>query len=573
MTISTADKVTLKRTTRRSTAPRTLADGLLRAFAEAGITHCFGIPGRHVQGVYAAMPGAGLTPIVARHEQGAAFIADGFARVSGKPGLVVATAGPGASNLLTGFANAYADGVPLLALVGAAPQRFGGRGAFQALGDDWAPTTAAMFSPVCRHAAEISHPDQVGPAMRRVLQALPDGPAALSFPSDLLELPASERFALPPRRERPAPVPETLREAARWLNAFPNAVILAGRGALGASDAVTALAERLRIPVVTTVHGRGVIDEAHPLALGAQGFSANVKAEAYMATIKPDVVLAIGTSLREISTNVFAELWGGARALIHCTLDPTALGRHYPATVAAGCDARAFSEALLPLLQPRRAMTRNLRRTLGAFVTGETPATGEGVDPREVVAALRAALAPEDLLFVDTGNAVPWSVRHFEVNRPGTYFASLHLAAMGWGTAAAIGAQLAAPERRVAALVGDGCFQMTGMEVATAVQYGLPVVWVVLNDARFNMVYQGSENFYGTAVPNTSLSPIDAARVARGLGALGLKVTQAEDLPAALATAFESGRPTVVDVMIDPTAAPAMGSRAAALKRFEERRS
>lgn len=572
MTLSSSDSVSLKRAARRTAPKRTLADGLLRALADAGLTHCFGIPGRHVQGLYAALAGTGLVPIVARHEQGAAFIADGFARVAKTPGLLIATAGPGASNLLTGFANAYADGVPLLALVGAAPQRFGGRGAFQALGDDWAPTTAAMFAPVSRHATELSHPDQAGPALRRALLALADGPAALSFPSDLLELPCAERFALPPRREALPPPAGALAEAARWLNAHPNAVILAGRGALGASEAVTRLAETLQIPVATTVHGRGVIDETHPLALGAQGFSASEKAEAYMAGARPDVVLAIGTSLREISTNVFAELWGGAQALIHCALDPAVLGRHYPTALAVQADAEAFASGLLPLLAERAAPFEGFRQVL-SFVSPESGPAGTAVDPREVLRALQAELAPEDLLFVDTGNAVPWSVRHFAVRRPGTYFASLHLAAMGWGTAAAIGAQLAAPERRVAALVGDGCFQMTGMEVATAVQHGLPVVWVVLNDGRYNMVYQGSERYYGTAVPNTSLSPIDAAAIARGLGAEGFRVERAAELAPALAAAFACGRPAVVDVAIDPAAVPAMGSRAAALKRFEERRS
>jgi acetolactate synthase-1/2/3 large subunit len=147
----------------------------------------------------------------------------------------------------------------------------------------------------------------------------------------------------------------------------------------------------------------------------------------------------------------------------------------------------------------------------------------------------------------------------------------MHLAAMGWGVAAAVGAQLARPQDRVVALVGDGCFQMAGMEIATAVQQQLPVVWVVLNDARLNMVYQGSEGYYGEAVVNTTLSPIDCARVAEGLGAVGFRVDHPEELASTLAAAFACGRPAVVDVAIDPDVRPSMAGRFEAIRHFEGR--
>ncbi|MDB5098811.1 MAG: thiamine pyrophosphate protein binding domain protein [Cyanobacteria bacterium RYN_339] len=551
----------------------TLAARVIGGLAGCGFTHAFGIPGRHVQGLFHELPGSGITPILARHEQGAVFMADGFARAGGAPAVVIGTAGPGAANMVTAVANAYADGTPVLCLTGAPPRHFACRGAFQELGDDHTGVTPAVFAPITRYNAQLSHASQLGPVMRLALTALQEGgPVNLSFPADMLERPAPE---LPPYRPLALalpPDPTALAEAAGWLDGTHDILILAGRGALGCDEALVALAERLQAPVITTIHGRGVINEDHPLALGPQGFGASHWAERWLATRRPSVVLAVGTSLREISTNVYDPVFQGTQALIHCTRDTHAVGRAYTPTVPVIADAGAFLAALLPLV-PARTPNEDL-----AAFKAETPRYDDGaladgpgkVSPRRVTEAVRAALGPNDMLFVDTGNSAPWSVRYYPVRRRGTYFASMHLAAMGWGVAAAVGAQLARPNDRVVALVGDGCFQMAGMEVATAVQYGLPVVWVVLNDARLNMVYQGSKGRYGAAVPNTELSPVDCARVAEGLGARGFRVDDPARLDEVLAAALACGGPAVVDVAIDPDLAPPMAGRFEALRRYEE---
>jgi acetolactate synthase-1/2/3 large subunit len=534
---------------------------------------CFGIPGRHVQALFHALPQAGMRAVLTRHEQGAVYMADGYARVSGRPAMVAATAGPGAANMLTGVANAFADGIPVVCLTGAPARHFASRGSFQELGDDHTGVTPSIFAPVTRYNAQLNHAAQIEPALRLALNGLAAGPVNLTVPADLLETPARDiqRSATPALGQ--APDAGALAEAAALLSAHPDALILAGRGALGATDALVRLAERLQIPVVTTVHGRGAIDEDHPLALGAQGFSASHWAERWLAGHRPGVVIAIGTSMREISTNVYSEVFAGTHALIHCTKDASMIGRHYPAAVGVVADAGAFMEALLPLV-PQRQPNAELAAFKAATPRYDDAAIADGpgrVSPRRVVEALRQALGPDDMLLVDTGNAIPWSLRYYPVNKPGTYFASVHLAAMGWGVAAAIGAQLAKPEVRVAALVGDGCFQMAGMEIATAVQQQLPVVWVVLNDARLNMVYQGSEGYYGEAVVNTTLSPIDCARVAEGLGAVGFRVDHPEELASTLAAAFACGRPAVVDVAIDPDVRPSMAGRFEAIRHFEGR--
>jgi acetolactate synthase-1/2/3 large subunit len=553
--------------------PPTLAARVVGGLAASGFTHAFGIPGRHVQGLFHALPGSGITPFLARHEQGAVFMADGFARAAGRPAMVIGTAGPGAANMVTAVANAYADGTPVLCLTGAPPRHFGCRGAFQELGDDHTGVTPAVFAPITRYNAQLSHADQAPPVLRLALTALQEGgPVNLSFPADMLERPAPALPAYAPLPLALPPDPTALCEAARLLAGTADVLILAGRGALGCSEALVALAERLQAPVITTIHGRGVIDEDHPLALGPQGFGAAHWAERWLATRQPAIVLAVGTSLREISTNVYARQFQGTQALIHCTRDARALGRAYTPAVPVVADAGAFVEALLPLV-PARPRNRALAGFKAATPRYDEVARADGpgaVSPRRVVEALRALLAGDDMLFIDTGNAAPWSVRYYPVRKRGTYFASMHLAAMGWGVAAAVGAQLARPQDRVVALVGDGCFQMAGMEVATAVQYGLPVVWVVLNDARLNMVYQGSRGRYGAAVPNTELSPVDCARVAEGLGAQGFRVDDPAQLAAVLAAALACGGPAVVDVAIDPELAPPMAGRFEALRRYEE---
>lgn len=554
-------------------SPKVVADALIQGLREAGLDICFGIPGRHVQALFHSLPGAGVRAVLTRHEQGAVYMADGYARASGKPAMVAATAGPGAANMLTGVANAYADGIPIVCLTGAPARHFASRGSFQELGDDHTGVTPAIFAPVTRYNAQLNHPAQVEPALRLALNGLAAGPVNLTVPADLLEMPSHGVKRQAPVATAGAPDPGALAEAAQLLAAHPDALILAGRGTLGATDALLHLAEKLQIPVVTTVHGRGAIDEDHALALGAQGFSASHWAERWLAAHKPSLVLAVGTSMREISTNVYSEVFAGTDGLIHCTKDASMIGRHYPATVGVVADARAFLEALLPLL-PQRAPNAELAGFKAATPRHDDAASADApgrVSPRRVVEGLRAALGADDVLVVDTGNAIPWSLRYYPVHKVGTYYASVHLAAMGWGVAAAVGVQLARPNARVAALVGDGCFQMAGMEIATAVQHQLPVVWVVLNDARLNMVYQGSEGYYGEAVVNTTLSPIDCARVAEGLGAVGFRVDHPDELESTLAAAFACGRPAVVDVAIDPDVRPSMAGRFEAIRCFEGR--
>lgn len=552
-----------------------VADSLVRGLHAAGIDTCFGIPGRHVQAIFRSLPGAGIRAILARHEQGAVYMADGYARVSGQAAMVAATAGPGAANMLTGVANAFADGIPMVCLTGAPARHFGSRGSFQELGDDHTGVTPAIFAPVTRYNVQLQHPAQLEPALRLALGGLATGPVNMTVPADLLDMPIGAVRPSAAPQAGLAPDPLAVEAAAALLTRFPDALILAGRGSLGASEALVRLAEKLQIPVVTTVHGRGAIDEDHPLALGAQGFSASHWAERYLSTHRPRVVLAVGTSLREISTNVYSEVFGGAPegGLIHCTRDAAMIGRHYPAAVGVVADAEAFLTALEARVAARPADT-----DLAAF-KAETPryddsALEDGVgrvSPRRVVGSLRAALGASDVLIADTGNAIPWSVRYFPVHRTGSFFVSAHLAAMGWGVAAAIGAQLARPEGRVVALVGDGCFQMAGMEIATAVQYNLPVVWVVLNDARLNMVYQGTQGAYGEAVVNTTLSPIDCAKVAEGLGAVGFRVDDPAELDAAIAQALACGRPAVIDVAVDPDLQPSMAGRIEAIRHYEGR--
>jgi acetolactate synthase-1/2/3 large subunit len=554
------------------TSTHTVAGVLAQTLALSGFDHCFGIPGRHVQAIFHELPATGIRTIVARHEQSAVYMADGFFRAGGKPALVTATAGPGAGNLLTGVANAFADGVPVLCLTGVAPRHFACRGAFQELGDDHTGVTPSIFAPVTRYNAQLSHQSQLAPVLRLALTALEaGGPVNLSFPADLLEVPVSPVTLSEPFKQRGAPDPDALEKAVRLLQAHPDALILAGRGALGASKSLKALAERLAIPVATTVHGRGALDEGHPLALGPQGFSASYWAENYLAGHKPSVVLALGTSLREISTNVYHPVFGGTVALIHVTSDPQAIGRHYPTQVPVVADVGLFIEALLERLSQRspNAQLANFKTTTKRYDDAALNGSEGRISPRHVLESLRRQLQNNDILVADTGNAVPWSVRYYPVDRPGTYFASLHLAAMGWGMAAAIGMQLARPQDRVVALVGDGCFQMTGMEIATAVQHQVPVVWVVLNDARLNMVYQGSEGYYGKAIACTELSRIDCAKVAEGLGARGFRVNRPADLEPAIQAALACGYPAVVDVMIDPDLKPPMAGRFEALKLFE----
>lgn len=561
---------------------------ILEYLKQEGVHTVFGIPGGPITPLFDALfhtPAIRL--ISTRHEAGAAFMALGYARVTGRLGVCCLTTGPGTTNALTGVAAAKADSLPVLALSAQVATVAFGKGSLQDSTYDRGDVVE-MFRPFTKLSAMLANPANLGMLVRQGLRAAMTGrkgPVHLNIPTDFMrrEVPDDLQW---PHQYRPTCRTfdrEAVKDAAERLLASRRPAILAGHGMnlAGAQAELRELAELLAIPVATTPKGKGAFPEDHPLSLRVFGLASSPWSEEYLLSGGVDVLLVLGSSLHEISTQGWEPRLKPTDALIQQDIDPSVIARNYPVDVALVGDAKTTLRELLFHLRrllkqgehpPRRddgflsAMKRRVPAVLNAhrMESLETP-----LKPQRVMAELNAALPDDALVFIDSGNNTLWALHYLDaVGRRAFIHNWGEFGAMGFGVAACIGGKLGAPERPVVALVGDGSFGMNGMEVSTAVTYGVPVVWVVLNDARYNAVHHGQTLQYDGRTIGTEFQRMDLARVAEGLGAAARRVTRPGELGPALAEALASGRPTVLDVWVDADEVPPIHSRVRSLERF-----
>lgn len=570
-----------------SSSTTTVARLILDTLKQEGVHTVFGIPGGPVTPLFDAIyHDPAIRMIGTRHEAGAAFMALGYARLSGRLGACFLTTGPGTTNAITGIAAAKADSLPVLALSAQVATVAFGKGSLQDSTYDRGDVVE-MLRPVTKLSAMLSNPRNAGMLLRQGIRAAMTGrrgPVHLNIPTDFMrrEVPASLQW---PSRYRPASRPfdrEAVKEAAEHLLAARRPAILAGNGVnlAGAQPELFELAELLAIPVATTPKGKGAFPEDHPLALRVFGLASSPWSEGYLLS-GVDVLLVLGSSMHEMSTQGWEERLQPTSALLQQDADPSVIGRNYPVSVGLVGDAKTTLRELLFHL--RRLLERGEHPRperdldLAAF-KARTPRVLEAakmesaelpLKPQRLMRELDRALPRDAAVFIDSGNNTLWALHYLDATGRRAFIHNWgEFGAMGFGVAAAIGGKIAAPQRPVVAIVGDGSFAMTGMEVSTAATYGIPVVWVVLNDARFNAVHHGQQLQYGGRTIATEFHRMDLAAVARGLGAQGHRITAPEEVGPALAEALASGKPTVLDVWIDGDEVPPIHSRVRALERF-----
>lgn len=546
---------------------------LLDLLEQHGVRHIFGVPGAAITPIYEALASrARIRHVLARHEEGAALMAYGCARVRRALGVCLVTTGPGATNALTGIAAAQADSAPVLLLSGQVSRHTSGRAPLQELDlvQIYRPVTKLSVMPLS--AARIIPTTER--AIRTAMSGRP-GPVHLNLPTDMLK----ETIDLGPARAGHAPgtvfSPEAVARAAELIAAARRPAILAGSGVdvAGAWDELFELATRWSIRVATTPKAKGVFPENHQLSLGVMGLAGHARAERHLLENAPDLLLIIGTTLGEFATNNWDARLGRAGTIIQVDIDPTELGKNYPIDLGVQGDARIVLEALIDELQQRFGVpeARLLALSAPPIPRGSSaePSAAQRLNPELVIRTLRDELADDALLFVDNGNCMLWAGHFFEARRAHTYMSTLGLASMGTAVAAAIGAKLAAPHQQVVALAGDGAFAMNGMEVHSAVEHDIPVVWLVLNDSGLGMVRHGETLIYGRDLGACRYeNELDLASFARAIGASGYTVERSDQLRATLRAALDLGKPAVVDIKIDPNAVPApLAHRAAAVRK------
>lgn len=522
-------------------------EAVVEALLANDVSAVFGIPGMHNLPIYDALyqRQKRIRHILARHEHGAGLMANGYARASGHPGVVLTTTGPAACNVLTGLGDAYRDSVPVLAISSQVRSDLIGtdRNAFHGMHDQ-----LGMAAGVVGWARRIERVEEIPTAMAEAWRAMlgeRPQPVYIEVPHDVL---SASGAVSPLPADLPTPTPAAQRvitQAAERLRDARRVLVYAGGGATSSSagPALLEFAERLGAPVATTCNGKGIVPEDHPLALGFVRFASPPFASVWR---RADLVVAVGTDFDEVMTHDWQ--LAQPQSLIRIDVDPARCAANYRPTVALNGDAAETLRCLVPLLpdspHPEQgAFTAQARRAV--MRCRDQAATQDGY---EVVTALREWLGSDGVLVGDAARVGIWQLRFDRTNEPRTSPLPLGFGTLGFGLPAAIGAKAARPDARVACLCGDGGLLFSIGELATAVQHQLNVVTVVVNDNAFGSIRHLQQSYYGGRVIGADLINPDFVALANAFGAFGTRVQTPRQLPAALAEAAEAARPALIEV-------------------------
>lgn len=533
---------------------------LLECLRQEEVTHIFGYPGGAVLPIYDAIFDCkDILHVLVRHEQGAAHMADGFARSTGKVGVCLATSGPGATNLVTGLATAQMDSIPMVAITGQVRTTAIGKDAFQEA------DITGITMPITKHSYLVKRVEDLAPALAEAFHIATTGrpgPVLVDIPLDvsraIMEFdPANDypkQVAIP--SYKPAGpqgrIPELqIRKAAQLIAEAQRPVLYVGGGAV-ASDAqaeVTALAERTNILLTTTLLGKGALDETHPLSIGMLGMHGT--AYANHAVNQSDLLIAVGARFDDRVTGDVSKFATGAK-IIHIDIDPAEIGKVVPADVPIVGDVKAILTEMLKHVQPREATAWN-ETILEWKERFPLVYPRDGKLYAEYVIEQTSEVFDHDcIMTTDVGQHQMWAAQYFKCRRPHQWVTSGGLGTMGFGLPAAIGAQFANPDKRVVCLSGDGSFQMMTQELMTATVYGLPVITVIVNNKSLGMVRQWQEMFYAERYSAVDLqaSP-DFVKLTEAYGGVGFRVEKPEDVRAVLEKAKAiTDRPVVIDCII-----------------------
>jgi acetolactate synthase I/II/III large subunit len=535
------------------------AKALIQALEKEGVDVVFGLPGGANLPIYDALVDANFRHILVRHEQSAAHMADGYARIKRKAGVCFATSGPGATNIITGIATAYADSSPVVAVTGQVPLAMIGKDAFQETDIIGVANPCTKYSFQPRAAAEI--PEVVKKAVYIAESGRP-GPVLVDIPKDVQQATADMKFPdlIKVRGYNPN-VEADLSEMARAVELLFNAerpIIMAGGGVIlsGAFSELQALAELVKIPVVTTFKGKGAFPENHPLAMGPIGMHGH--AEANKIIVEADCIVAVGARFSDRSVGKFDE-FGKGMSIIHMDIDPAEIGKNKSVDVALVGDVKSslrtlvkmFSKKMIkrdsdsPWLKRRKELIQYYAETLKDY-------------PREITAKkslkkLRELLPANAIVTTEVGQCQMWASLHFDVIAPGTFFSSTGLGTMGFGFPASIGAKTARPDVPVVDIAGDGSFNMTENSLAVSILDKLPVIVFLMNNYMLGMVAQWQRTFYNRRYSGVHQHRCpDYVKVADAYGAQGIRAESMHELEKAIKGALKSDVATVIDIPIDP---------------------
>lgn len=538
------------------------AEALLRSLVAEGVDTVFGYPGGAILPVYNALYDFGpeLRHILVRHEQGAMHAAQGYARVTGRTGVVIVTSGPGAANCVTGLSDAMMDSTPLVLITGQVGASYLGSDAFQET------DVVAVTTPITKWAYQVRSADELPEAVAKAFYIASTGrpgPVVLDIAKDaqIGLLSYSHRHVNFIRSYDPEPQPDSdaIARAAELLNGARRPMIIAGGGVTlaGASAELAALAEKAQIPVAATLMGLSAMPSAHPLFMGMAGMHGAVGVN--VATNRADVILAVGMRFDDRVTGNTASYARQAR-IIHIDIDSSEFNKTVAADVTVHGDARDVLGRLLPLVRAARhdawlgVFARCAEAERGEVLSRELHRSGDEPMTMGEVSRLVSEMAPEGTVAVtDVGQNQMMAARYFRFTAPRSMITSGGLGTMGFGLPAAMGAAVGAPGRTVCYFGGDGGFQMTVQELGTIMQYGIPVKMIVMDNSFLGNVRQWQQLFFGGRFSQTPLQNPDFVALGAAYGIAGERVERRADLRDAVGRMLAHEGPYLLDVAIDPT--------------------
>ena len=540
------------------------AEILVEALACEGVDSIFGYPGGAVLHIYDELWRARdrITHYLVRHEQGAVHMAEGYARASGRVGVALVTSGPGATNAVTGIANAYLDSTPIVVITGQVPTALIGTDAFQEVDTVGITRSCVKHNYLVRDVRDLAA--IVHEAFHLARTGRP-GPIVIDIPKDVSAARTSysclQSISFPCVERKLPPEPGAVRRAASAIMQADRPVLYVGGGIVnsGAADALRVLAEELQLPVTPTLMGLGGFPSAHPLCLNMLGMHGTYAAN--MAVAESDLLIAVGVRFDDRVTGRLATFAPHAK-VIHIDIDAANIGKNRAPDLSLTADAREALCALQAEVKARgqieieksverRALWWERLRAWQREQPLRFSGSADHIKPQSVIRELHRLTEGEALIVTDVGQHQMWAAQFYPFKRSRQWMTSGGLGIMGFGVPAAIGAQLVMRDQLVVAVVGDGGFQMTNQELATATQYGLPIKVLIMNNGYLGMVRQWQEMFYARTYSEVDLSVSpDFVKLAEAYGAFGVRATRPEELSDVLAAGLSHKGVAVMDIVV-----------------------
>ncbi|MCH7881798.1 MAG: acetolactate synthase large subunit [Proteobacteria bacterium] len=523
------------------------SDLFIRCLENEGVEYIFGIPGEENLDVMDSMIGSTIKFITTRHEQGAAFMADVYGRLTGKAGVCLATLGPGATNLVTGFADANMDHAPIIGIAGQGATTRMHKESHQIL------DLVNLFAPISKYSVQIREPEIVGEIVRKAFKAAEaekPGGCFIDFPENIAAMQVEGKEPLKVQSAKP-PVPpqDKISQAAEIISNARYPLVMAGNGVVraDANDALVAFAEKLNIPVATTFMAKGSIPFSHDLSLGTVG----LQAQDYIACgfDRADVVICVGYDMIEYHPH----LWNQEKTskIIHIDMSPAEVDEHYILECGVIGDINAALKGIAAEAVPKSgSQAQTLREIIVEELTAHAENDSFPMVPQRIILDLRKALEPEDIVVSDVGAHKMWIARMYQAERPNTCIISNGFASMGIGLPGAIAAKLVFPDRTALTVTGDAGFLMNSQEIETALRIGVAIVILVWNDSKYGLIKWHQDRRFGRDTQIDFNNP-DLVKYAESFGAKGYRVESAGDLLPILKKAIADNTVVLIDCPVD----------------------